>query len=142
MATGSALGAKIEYAEFVDADTEVTYEELMHCGDWELPFGVAAELDLTVHASAQKKRAAGIVDPGSVSVPLIWDDDDDSHQWVETELHAKHQFRFTTKDSLTPVVKLGILKSLTAKNPVGTGAKERVLVIRLSGGATAAEATP
>lgn len=139
MGQGSALGAKLEYAEFVDADTPVTYAELMECGDYAYPYGTSERLRTTTHESLKEKYTPGIVDPGVMSVPIMWDDDDESHQWVEEHIHEKHQFKYTPKDG-TPVEFLAILKSLTVDNPVGTAAKQRTLVLRLSGGAVADEA--
>lgn len=141
MSTGSALGAKIEYADYTLTDGEpadITYAELLNCGDYDFPLGTFAKLDTTVHASAKKKYAPGIKDGGTVSVPLVWDDELDSHQWVEDNLHVKAQFRYTPKDG-TPIEFLAILKGLVAANPVGTGPKLRTLMLRRSGGVLAEE---
>lgn len=138
MAIGTALGATLEYATITGVSPSWTaaYTSIANLGDFDFPLGTAEKLDTTTHASAKKAFAAGIVDGGTVSIPLIWDDTETSHQWIEDELHTKKQFRYTPKDG-TAKVFWAILKSLTAKNPRGTGPKERTLVLRISGGATA-----
>lgn len=141
MSQGTALGALLEYAtDFVDAETAVTYAEVKNCGAYDFPYGTGQKIEVTAHGAAKKKFVPGIIDPGIVSIPIVWDDDETSHDWLMTNLHTKQQFRYTAKDSATPVVFLAIIKSIVAANPVGTGPKERTLVLRRSGGATAAEA--
>jgi hypothetical protein len=141
MATGTALGAKLEYAVITGSSPSWTaaYTEIVNVGAFDFPLGTAEKLDTTTHASLKKAHAAGIIDGGTVQVPLVWDDSEASHEWVEDELHTKKQFRYTPKDG-TATVFWAILKSLVAKNPMGTGPKERTLTLRISGGATAAEA--
>lgn len=141
MATGSALGATLEYATITGNYSTWTaaYSDVNGLGDFDFPLGSAEKLDTTTHASTKKAFAPGIIDGGTVSIPLIWDDNDSSHQWIEDELHTKKQFRYTPKDG-TAKVFWAILKSLVAANPRGTGPKMRTLTLRISGGAVAPEA--
>lgn len=138
MATGTALGAKLEYATITGVSPSWTaaYTEILNLGDFEFPLGVAEKLDVTTHGSTMKTYAAGIVDKGEVRIPIIWDDSEATNTWLETNLHAKKQFRYTPKDGSASVF-WAIIKNLIAENPRGTGPKTRTLVLRLSGDAVA-----
>lgn len=138
MATGTALGAKLEYATITGSSPSWTaaYTEILNLGEFDFPLGTAEKLDTTTHGSSKKAFAAGIIDKGTLSIPIVWDDSEATNTWLETNIHAKKQFRYTPKDG-TASVFWAIIKNLVAENPLGTGPKRRTLTLRISGGAVA-----
>jgi hypothetical protein len=126
MATGTALGATLHYYN-------AGYVAIAGLGDFTFPFGECEELDTTTHGSTKKEFEPGIVDLGTLSVPLTWDDAATSHVWLLANIHTQKQFKYTPKDG-NAVIFLANIKSLEIQNPRGTGPKIRTLVLRLSGG--------
>lgn len=126
MATGSALGATLHYYNS-------GYVALEGVQDFDFPFGECEELDITTHASTQKEFAPGIVDGGSISIPLLWNDGSTSHSWLLANIHTVKQFKYTPKDG-NAVIFLAMIESLEIQNPRGTGPKIRTLTLAVTDG--------
>lgn len=118
---GSALGATLHYKNS-------TYLLMQNVGEFAFPFGEAADVETTSHNSTKKEFEPGIVDGGTIEVPLVWDDAALGHIWILANLHTTKQFKYTAKDGTSHEF-LAILEALTVANPVGTGAKNRTLTL-------------
>lgn len=125
MSKATALGATLHYYNS-------GYVAIANIQDFDFPYGESEDLDITTHASTAKEFAPGIVEGGSISVPILWDDAATSHIWLLANIHTVKQFKYTPKDG-NAFVFYALISGLVVQNPRGTGPKVRTLTLEVSG---------
>lgn len=129
MSKGSANGATLQYKN-------VTYIGVANVLAFDFPYGESEDVRVTTHNSTQEEFEPGIVDGGTITVRLVWDDSETSHGWLVTNLNTVKQFKYTAKDGVAKEF-LAIIESISVANALGTGAKERTITLAVTDGTIA-----
>ena len=99
MAIGSAKGATLKYKSLT------VWTALNNIGDFTFPLPPPDIVDVTNHGSpnGQEQSIISIKKNPKITIPIIWDEADTSHQWLVTNNATIQAFQYTgTGTGTTP----------------------------------------
>lgn len=131
MAKAAAKGAVLQVKN-------VTWQTVKNVGDLNFaPFQID-EIDVTTHDSPAnfEERITGIKKPAKITVPLVWDDADTVHTFLNTNNGTAQAFSYQGAGYAT-AYKFNAIYWITFENPV-KGAKKATLELTISDGNTPA----